>query len=388
MDAAALTTDPSVVLAHDYLTEAGGAERVVAALAGRYPDAPILTSAVRAETLDPELAAALSAGRIQTSRLGPLLADKRRAKALAPLLPLAFRSMTVPRADLLLTSSSGFAHHLRPPVGMLHAWYCHTPPRFLWDTDAYFAEQARLGAALRPGLAALRRRDLAAAARVDLVIANSSHTAERIRAVYRRDAAVLWPPVPVARFRPTSERSGRLLVLSRLLPYKRVEVAIAAAAAVGLPLDIAGDGPDRSRLEALRGPDVRFLGRVTDAEARDLLARCTALLVPGREDLGLTVVEAQASGRPPIVLAEGGARETVTDGISGFHAPGADPAAFAAAIHRALAQPLPTDALLAAARRLDTPVFLGRLDAILRAALVARAEAGPDAAPGRAEARA
>lgn len=365
---------PTIVLAHDHLTEAGGAERVVSALAGHYADAPILTSAVLPRTLDPVLHAALRDGRIRVSRLAPLLVDKRRAKAVFPLIPLAFRAMAVPGADVLLTSSSGFAHHLRPSGGTLHAWYCHTPPRFLWDGEAYFAGHPGLARALRPALVLMRRLDRRAAARVDLVIANSRHTADRIRTVYGRDAAVLLPPVPTDRFTRTHERSGRLLVLSRLLPYKRIEVAIAAAASAGLPLDVCGDGPDRPRLERLAGPGVRFLGRVPDAEAHALLARCTALLVPGREDLGIAVVEAQASGRPPIVLGEGGATETVEDGVSGFVAPGRDPAAFAAAIRRSITCPLPAEGLIAAARRLDTPRFLGRLDALLADALAERRE--------------
>jgi glycosyltransferase involved in cell wall biosynthesis len=342
---------------------------------------------VRAATLDATLAAALQDGRVRTSRLGPWLADKRRAKAVFPLIPVAFRAMAVPPAEVLLTSSSGFAHHLRPPAGMLHAWYCHTPPRFLWDGDAFFAGHPWAERVLRPILAGMRREDRRAADRVDLLIANSRHTADRIRTVYGREATVLWPPVPVDRFAPTDERTGRLLVVSRLLPYKRIEVAIAAAAMVGLPLDICGDGPDRARLERLAGPGVRFLGRCADAEARALLARCTALLVPGREDLGINVVEAQASGRPPVVLAEGGARETVEDGVTGFWATGRDAAAFAAAIRRCLASPLPVDALVDAARRLDTPVFLARLDALLAEAVAerrARVGAAPMARAGSA----
>jgi len=364
----AAPTRPSVVLAHDYLTEAGGAERAVAALATHFPDAPILTSAVQPATLDRTLR-----GRdLRTSRIGPLLADKWRAKLLFPLLPLAFRILPVPAVDVLLTSSSGFAHHLRPGRGTLHAWYCHTPPRFLWDPDAYFADRPRMGTTLRPLLALLRMRDRAAAARVDLVIANSRHTAARIRTIYGRDAEVLWPPVPVDAFQPTTERSGRLLVLSRLLTYKRLDLAIAAAAAAGLPLDIVGDGPDRPRLERLAGSGVRFLGRLPDTDARPILARCTALLVPGTEDLGIAIVEAQASGRPPITFAAGGALETVEDGVTGYHVRSQDPAALVAAIARVEAEPITADALVAAARRLDTPVFLARMDAILDRALVTR----------------
>ena len=361
----------SIVLAHDYLIEMGGAERVVVALAAHRPDAPLLTSSVRRDSLDPSL----RQSDIRTSRLGPLLEDKARAKVLFPLLPLAFRTMPVPQADVLLTSSSGFAHHLRPGPGTFHAWYCHTPPRFLWDPDAYFADRPPTWRALTPALALLRRLDCVAAGRVDLLIANSRHTAARIRATYHRDAEVLWPPVPVDAFQPTAERSGRLLVLSRLLGYKRVDVAIASAAAVGMPLDIVGEGPERPRLERLAGPGVRFLGRLPDVEARALLARCTALLVPGVEDLGITIVEAQASGRPPIVLAAGGALDTVQDGVNGFHAAAADRDAFAAAIRRAAVQPVATEALVAAARRLDTPIFLRGLDAILDRAIAAHAAA-------------
>jgi glycosyltransferase involved in cell wall biosynthesis len=372
---------PSVVLAHDYLTEAGGAERVLAALAAHRPDAPILTSAVRPATLDPTLR-----GRdIRTSRLGPLLADKSRAKLLFPLLPLVFRTMHVPPSAVLLTSSSGFAHHLRPAPGTLHAWYCHTPPRFLWDPAAYFTDRPRTGQALLPLLALLRRRDRAAAARVDLVIANSRHTAERIGSIYGRDAEVLWPPVPVAAFTPTLERSGRLLVLSRLLAYKRIDLAIAAAGMAGLPMDIVGEGPDRPRLERLAGPGVRFLGRLPDVEARALLACCTALLVPGEEDLGITIVEAQASGRPPIAYAAGGALDTIEDGVNGHLVPTQDAAAFASAIARATsAEAISTGNLVAAARRLDTPVFLARLDAIIDRALALKIAGAPLATNARA----
>ncbi|MFN8621977.1 MAG: glycosyltransferase [Chloroflexota bacterium] len=362
---------PAVVLGHDTLTEIGGAERVVAAWAERWPDAPLLTAAVDRRLLDGSLAT----HPLRVSPLGRLAGDKRRAKAMFPLVPLAFRALPVPAADILLTSSSAFAHHLRPRPGTLHAWYCHTPPRFLWDGDAYFREQPALGRGLGPVLAALRHADRAAAARVNLVIANSRHTAARVRVIYGREAEVLLPPVPVDRFTPTTERSGRLLVLSRLLPYKSIEVAIAAAAQAGLALDIVGEGPDRPRLERLAGPGVTFHGRLSDAEARARLARCVALLVPGREDLGITVVEAQASGRPPIALADGGATETIEDGASGFLVQDGHPGAFAAAIRRAQEDAIPAGALVAAARRLDTPVFTAALDRLLDVALAERAAA-------------
>jgi glycosyltransferase involved in cell wall biosynthesis len=376
--AVAAAPAPRVILAHDYVNELGGAERVLATLLERYPDAPLLTSAVRSGLLDD----AIGGREVRTTFLRSAVADKRRARLVFPLLPVAFRRLRVPESELLLTSSSGFAHQLRPPAGTAHVWYCHTPPRFLWDTSAYFRGEPWLGRALAPALAALRHLDRLAASRVDLIVANSRGTAARVQEVYGRAAAVLPPPVAVDRFRPTGERTGRFLVLSRLLGYKRIDVAIAAAARTGLPLDVVGDGPERRRLEAIGAPTVRFHGRLPDEDARSLLARCTALLVPGEEDFGLTVVEAQASGRPTIAVAAGGALETIEPEVSGVLVPRGDDAADADAFAREMRN-LATDVdrfsaadLVASARRFDTPVFLERLDELLLTASHARGPAG------------
>jgi glycosyltransferase involved in cell wall biosynthesis len=357
-----------VVLAHDYLTEMAGAERVVATLVGHLPDAPLLTSGFRPDAVDDRF----SQADVRLSALGPLLADKGRAKVLFPLLPLVFRRIDVPACDLLLSSTSGFAHHARPPAGAVHVAYCHTPPRFLWNEAAYFLGRRATHALLRPALAAMRALDLRAARRVDAIIANSSHTARRILEVYGRDAAVLPPPVDVDTFHPTRSRSGRFLVVSRLLAYKRIDLAVRAAELAGAQLDIIGEGPDRTRLEAIAGPGVRFLGRRPDPEMRAHMAACTALLVPGVEDFGLTIVEAQASGRPPIAAAAGGALESVEDGRTGFLVAESTPEGYAAAMRRAMDEELPEERLVAAARRFDVPVFLARLDGLLLDALAVR----------------
>lgn len=361
-----------VVLGHDYLTEMGGAERVVATLLDHFPDAPLLTSGFRPESVDERFGSA----DVRVSLLGQLLADKRRAKLLFPLLPFAFRQLRVPDCDVLLSSTSGFAHHLRAPRGAVHIAYCHAPPRFLWDSDAYFRGHAELHLALRPWLAGLRVLDRRAARRVDHYVANSVHTAARIRAVYGRDAVVLAPPTDVRAFTPTTERSGRYLIVSRLLGYKRVDLAIRAAAIAGVPLDVIGEGPERSRLEAIAGPTVRFLGRVPDAGVRAAMATCIALLVPGTEDFGLTIVEAQASGRPPIAAAAGGALESIDDGVTGYLVHEPAPEAWAAAMARAADDDLSAEQLVAAARRVDVPVFVARLEALLGEALVARRALG------------
>jgi glycosyltransferase involved in cell wall biosynthesis len=214
------------------------------------------------------------------------------------------------------------------------------------------------------------------------VIANSRYTADRIRAVYGREADVLAPPVDVTAFRPSSERSGRFLVVSRLLRYKRIGLAVRAATLAGLPLDVIGEGPDRRRLQALAGPTIRFLGRRPDGEVREAFARCTALVVPGVEDFGLTVVEAQASGRPPVAAAAGGALETIRDGETGFLVDDTTPAGFAAVMERASRDQLPTDVLVDAARRYDAAAFTAALDALVARALEQRRRVSTQALVG------
>jgi glycosyltransferase involved in cell wall biosynthesis len=373
-DAAQWPSDaPSrVVLAHDYLTEMGGAERVVAALVRHFPDAPLLTSGIEPEVVDD----VFSQIAVRTPPvLGRLLSSKQRARVLFPLLPWAFRLMRVPACDVLLSSSSGFAHHLRPPPATIHVSYVHTPPRFLWDEEAYFQGRDAVRNALRPWLSALRSLDRRTMRRVDVLVANSRHTQGRIREVYGRGATVVHPPVDTWSFRPSDSRSGTFLVVSRLLPYKRIDIAIQAAAIAGVPLDVIGDGPDRARLEAMAGAQVRFLGRLPDPVVRDAMARCEGLVVPGSEDFGLTIVEAQASGRPPIVRASGGAIETVDDGRTGYLVGDDDSRAFAAAMRKAMTDEIPTSALQAAARRFDTSVFTAALDTVLVEALSRRPRA-------------
>ncbi len=357
-----------VTIVHDYLTETGGAERVVAALLGLFPQAPLHASAFEPSVMDPIFAER----GVRTSFLGRVAADKQRAKQLFPLFPLGFRSMRLDPTDIVLSSSSGFAHHVRPPRGALHVCYCYTPPRFLWQPREYFRGKEHLRRSLWPALATLRGLDAQAARRVDAYVAISRHTADRIASVYGRDAAVIHPPVAVSRFRPSAERSGHFLVVARLVAYKRVDLAVAAATRAGLPLDVIGEGPERRSLERLAGPTVRFLGRLTDERVRHLMARCTALLVPGTEDFGMTPVEAQASGRPPICFAAGGALETVEDGVTGFLVRDATPDAFAAAMRRAMVADLQPGRLVNAAQRFDESIFRARLGAHLETLLERR----------------
>jgi glycosyltransferase involved in cell wall biosynthesis len=261
----------------------------------------------------------------------------------------------------VLSSSSAFAQHVRVPAGAVHVAYCHTPPRFLWEPEEYFSGRRLARTVMSPALSLARAADARAARRVDLFLANSAFTAERIRRFYGREARVLAPPIETDAFAPTPERSGRFLVASRLKRHKRVDLAIEAANRTRFGLDVIGEGPEERRLRAAAGPTVRFLGRLPDADVRAAMARAAGLVVPGIEDFGMTMAEVQAAGRPPVAFARGGALEIVTDGATGFlvHEQTAD--AFADALVRAVATPLDapseTAAIRASARRFDAAGF-------------------------------
>jgi glycosyltransferase involved in cell wall biosynthesis len=346
-----------LALVHDYLTEMGGAERVVESLVSIFPGVPLYTSACDRDLLSPRFHGI----DIRTTFVQRLTHEKRRTKALFPLLPLAFRTLDLADFDAVLSSSSGFAHHVRPRPDAVHVCYCHNPPRFLWQPHEYFRDQAVLKTVLGPALSAFRRLDVSAARRVDAYVANSATVAERIGATYGRSAEIIHPPVETAAYRPTEDRSGRFLVVARLLPYKRIDLVIEAASRRNLPVDVIGDGPDLPRLQGQAGDSVRFLGRLPNATVRHAMARCIALVVPGTEDFGLTPVEAQASGRPPVAFAAGGALETIEDGRTGFFFREQRWETVAAAMERAQDVELRPEDLRAASARFDISVFERRL---------------------------
>lgn len=308
------------VLVHDYLNQYGGAERLLEVLHDLAPDAPVYTS-----IYDPaSMPTAYRAWDIRSTWIDRVPGVHRRHQRVLPFYPLAFERLRLPACDLVLSSSSAFAKMVRPPAGAVHVCYTHSPMRFAWNLDAY-VERERLPnstrVALRPLMALFRQRDRASAGRVDRFVANSSVVRERIRAFWQRDASVINPPVDVNAFHPApaDEVQDYFLMVSRLVPYKRFDLAIAACNSLQLPLWIVGDGRDRAALEASAGPTIRFLGRVSDAELRRLYSRCRASIFMSEDDFGIAQVESQAAGRPVIALAAGGALDTVIDGVTGIH---------------------------------------------------------------------
>jgi glycosyltransferase involved in cell wall biosynthesis len=354
-------TRSRVALVHDHFTQRGGAERVAEHLANLYPDAPVFTSVI-----DPGVApASIARERVRTTSLQRLRDAGVPLKALAPLFHTAFGSLDLGSPSVVISSSSSFAHHVRPHAGTVHVCYCESPPRFVWESCDYFAERVAAARVVAPAIPLLRRWDHDAGRRVHHYVANSRFTAARIWRTYRRRAPVVHPPIATASFAPSDERSGRFLVVARLRRYKALDRVVAAADEHRLPLDVIGEGPDRARLESLAGPTVRFLGRLDDADVAAAMARCAALVVPGVEDFGLTMAEVQAAGRPPIGVAEGGALDIIRDGVTGFLVPEPTAAALGAAMLRAQREELDRHTLVASARRFDSSVFDAAIEEIV-----------------------
>jgi glycosyltransferase involved in cell wall biosynthesis len=311
------------VLVHDYLNQYGGAERVLEELYELAPGAPVYTSIYDPDAMPP----AYRDWDVRTTWIDRIPGAHRHHQRLLLAYPLAFERLDLPPCELVLSSSSAFAKMVRPPPGAAHVCYCHAPMRFAWNLDTYISRERLHPSArivLGPLMALYRQRDRATARRVDRFVANSTAVRDRIRAFWRRDAAVVYPPVAVERFAPVPlhEIGDYFLMVSRLVPYKRFDLAIDVCNALRLPLWIVGDGRDRTRLERMAGPTIRFLGRVSDAELAGLFARCRAAIFMSEDDFGIAQVEAQAAGRPVVALAAGGAWDTVIDGVTGIHVRG------------------------------------------------------------------
>ncbi len=305
-----------VAIAHDYLVDSGGAERVVIALHEQYPDAPIFTS-----VFDPQTTFAIFRGLdVRTSFLQRLPVRKSNYKLLLPSFPLAFESFDLAEYDVVISSASAFAKGVVTLPDALHVCYCHTPPRFAWRFHEYVAQEG-MGRVKRAVIQLivhyLRLWDYAAAQRVDFFVANSRATARRIQKNYRRDSVVIYPPVDAESFVPTHDLGDYYLIVSRLAPYKRIDLAVEAFNELRLPLKIVGAGVDETRLRKIAQSNVEFLGHVPHDQLAQLYARCRAVIFPGAEDFGIVPLEASAAGRPVIAYAAAGALETVIEGVTG-----------------------------------------------------------------------
>lgn len=348
---------------HDYLVNRGGAERVVAAMHRVWPDAPIFTSLYFPEETHEELRDA----DVRTSSLQKRVKRAEDFRKFLPLYPRAFAKMDLSGFDVVVSSSAGFAHHVRPPAGTCHVNYCYSPPRFLWGPhyDVANVAPAWARAAVPPVRAWLRRLDKRAAARPHFTLAVSGLARKRIREVYGKASTVLYPPVFTDRFGIGPRTEDAYLVVSRLLPHRNVALAVRAFTEMNRKLIVVGDGPSRGGLEGIAGSTIEFRGAVGDAELVKLYGRCRGVVVPGEEDFGLIPLEANASGRPAIAFGQGGSRETVLEGRTGVLFSRAEPGQVVAAIERAEAIDFDPAILRAHAESFGEPVFAARLRAFV-----------------------
>jgi glycosyltransferase involved in cell wall biosynthesis len=306
-------THPRVALVQDWLTGMRGGEKVLEALCEMFPDAVIFTLL----HVPGSVSATIERHEIRTSFIQHLPASATKYRNYLPLFPLAISRFDLSGFDLIISSSHCAAKAIPTPKGVPHLCYCHTPMRYIWNLYNDYFGPGRAGlltrAAMRSILGSLRRWDVQTASHPTLFIANSENIRQRIKDIYNRDAVVVYPPVDVTPGSGPSINKGFFLMVTAMVPYKRVDIAIEACNRTGDRLVIVGTGPDRQRLERIAGPSVEFRGWASDEEVRELYSSCAALLFPGEEDFGMVPVEAMAFGKPVIAFAKGGALETVRD---------------------------------------------------------------------------
>jgi glycosyltransferase involved in cell wall biosynthesis len=309
---------PSVGLVHDYLLVLRGAERTFAAMADCWPEAPVYTTLFSEEGTGGRFAG----HSVHTSFLRRTGVDQQRFRSLLPLFPRAVESLPVRGHDIVISSSSAFAHGVRPAEDAVHVCYCHSPFRYAWHELPLALDRtaAPMRPVLRRVLGRIRAWDLQAAGRVTHYVANSRITQQRIGDFYGREAPIIHPPVEVDRFSP-GDPEDFFLVVCELVSHKRVEIALSAAARAGRPIKVVGDGPELGPLRERFAGRAELLGRVSDGALCRLYARAAALVVPNVEEFGIAAVEAQAAGRPVLAVAAGGTLETVVDGETGILVP-------------------------------------------------------------------
>ncbi|HZG68794.1 MAG TPA: glycosyltransferase [Herpetosiphonaceae bacterium] len=374
-----MKTPGRVAIVHDYLNQYGGAERVLEDIHELYPDAPVFVA-----IYDPDaMPDAYRSWDIRPSWMQSLPGWRRLFRSFFPLYPSAFESFDLTNYDLIISSSSGYAKGIIPAPDAVHVCYCHTPMRFAWRTEDYLQRESVGGLTSRIVtliLPWLRTWDVVTATRVDAFIANSGVVAQRIRRYYGREAVVIPPPVDLPPYEPVSSEEF-YLTGGRLVPYKRIDVAVRACTALRLPLVVFGDGRARADLEAIAGPTVQFVGYVDEPELRDLYRRCRAYITAADEDAGIQPVEAMAAGRPVIGYAAGGVLQSVIEDRTGMFFHEQDAAALAVALAASRYREWDADAIRAHAEQFSRERFREQLREAIAAAISQRHGSGASGTP-------
>lgn len=304
-----------VAIAHEMLIKLGGAERVLKTLADLYPKAPLYTLLHDAKKTD----SWFKDKKIHPSYLQNLYKLGIKPKFLLSKMPKAVEQFDFSNYDVVISSSSAFAHGIKTGKNTKHICYCHSPMRYAWDyTHEYTKKYSKfMQFLISEQLKGIRQWDYMAAGRPDVLIANSKHVQKRIQKYWRRDSQVIYPPVDVKRFTPTRHHEDYFLIVSALTPFKQIDLAIHTFNKIKRKLVIIGDGAQRSYLQSIAKDNIEFLGYKDDHTVRDYIENCRAFIFPGEEDFGITPVEAMAAGKPVLAYGVGGVLETVQAGISG-----------------------------------------------------------------------
>lgn len=369
---------PKIAIVHDWLTNMGGAELLVLEIHKLFTKAPIYTSVYDAKKMT-----AFKDIDVRTTKLQQYIPAKLRYKhTLWPVMRAqAFRELDLSEFDIIISSSSAEAKSVvKTRPGQVHIAYIHTPPRYYWSHYEEFKKEFSFGALtpfIRPVIPAfvkaMRKRDLESVEDIDVFIANSTITQERIKQYYDKPSTVIYPPVDVDRFTPPPKGARNGYVMwGRHVPYKRFDLAIQAANALKVPLTIAGAGPDTERLKSLAGPTVKFVGRISDPELVKLAQSSKAFLFPNEEDFGISAVEALASGTPVIAYKKGGALDIVQDGETGvfFEEQAVD--SLVAAMQRFEAMEFLPATLHRKAKRFDKVLFATKMRKIVNDTIASR----------------
>lgn len=307
-----------IAFAHDWLNGMRGGERCLEALCEIYPQAVLYTLLYEKGKLTPTI----EGRHIYSSFIQELPFVFKKYRQYLPLFPTAIEQFDLRDYDLVVSLSHCVAKGVLTKPATCHICYILTPMRYAWDLyQDYFGREKIQGFqkwVIPFFLNYLRTWDVASSNRVDYFVAISEHVARRVRKYYRRECDVIYPPVDTGFYTPGAQEGDYFLIVSAFAPYKRIDLAIEAFNRLKLPLKIIGKGQEEKALKRLAGATIEFLGSLSDEEVRDYYRRCRALIFPGEEDLGLTPLEAQATGRPVIAYARGGALETIVEGVTGL----------------------------------------------------------------------
>jgi glycosyltransferase involved in cell wall biosynthesis len=376
-DPAPRLTPHSVAIVHDWLTGMRGGEKVLEAICELYPDATLYTLV----QVPGSVSARIERHRIKRSLVQRLPKAGELYRQYLPLFPTMVELFDLDRYNLVISSSHCAAKAVVPSGAATHVCYCHSPMRYAWDQFSSYFGPEQVGKVrshlLRPVLARLARWDADTAGRVDRFLANSQYVAGRIRRYYNRGSTVVYPPVDTTFFRLSSPPAAQpsepeFLIVSALVPYKRIDIAIEACRRIGARLRIVGRGPEEARLQLMADSHVEFMGWCSDEDIRDLYSQATAVLLPGTEDFGMVPVEAQACGTPVVAYGEGGACETVVDGETGVLVGEPSAAAFADGLERVRATRFDRAAVRTHAERFSRLQFVTRFQAAVASAVAER----------------